>query len=130
MPNPSKLGPGSHVCAISQSFAEQQEVLLPFIEEGLASAEYCLFMMPESRMDDWLSALRSRGIVPGSQPGGGHLEIEGPRRDGWSHVNSISRARHMLPIYQRAISNFGGMWIAVDEARYLENGTPLDNLCH
>src|SRR3954451_12089852 len=52
---------GAHVCHFFSTYAEQKEVVLPFLLHGLQANENCLFTTCDHSPDDWFFELQAYG---------------------------------------------------------------------
>src|SRR6476661_3292312 len=57
-----ELPRGAHVCHFFSTYAEQKEVLLPFLVHGLQAREHCLFTTCDHSPDDWFFELQAYGV--------------------------------------------------------------------
>jgi hypothetical protein len=51
------LAPGSHICAFHRGRAERDQLILPFLREGLLAGQGCLYALPGSEREGLRSAL-------------------------------------------------------------------------
>jgi hypothetical protein len=71
----TKLGPNRHICAFFHNQNEEYEVLLPFIEEGLARGEKAFHIVDPRLRDAHRQRLSGQGIDPDQLEGKKQLEI-------------------------------------------------------
>lgn len=65
------LKQGDHVCAIYETVAERQAVVVPFIQQGLARGDRCLYIADDDATRELAHALASAGVeVSGEQQRG------------------------------------------------------------
>jgi hypothetical protein len=53
---------GTHACHLFSSYADQKQVVLPFIRAGLSSADHCRLTVSSRPNDDWLLELLAFGV--------------------------------------------------------------------
>jgi DcmR-like sensory protein len=58
----ARLKQGNHVCPIYESMAEQPAAAIPFIEEGLARGERCLYVIDDRSAELIGPALMAAGV--------------------------------------------------------------------
>src|SRR5258706_81972 len=61
------LKPGDRICLVYQDLAEQMEVVVPFLQDGLASGECCLYVVDDRIGSQVLRALGRAGVDVESQ---------------------------------------------------------------
>ena len=122
---------GSHVCQIYETFAEQKEVILPFLSEGLSNEEHCLLVAIESALDEWRLELQAYGIDVKHEESRGALTLASGaqwRRDG--PLNSIFLAREALALIYELGAGFRGVRAVGDAEWQLNPELTADQLCH
>ena len=58
----TKLKQGNHICLIYENSAEQMAAAVPFLKEGLARDERCLYIADDSTVEAIASALAATGV--------------------------------------------------------------------
>jgi len=58
----AEIKPGEHLCSFYESKAEQFQIVFPFIVEGLARKEKCLYIADENTVDEVKAGLLIHGI--------------------------------------------------------------------
>jgi PAS domain S-box-containing protein len=58
----ANLKHGDHICSIYEKPGEQLGVIVPFIIDGLARGERCIYIVDDSTLDDVVQALRAAGV--------------------------------------------------------------------
>jgi hypothetical protein len=66
---------GDHVCAFYRGQAERNDILLPFLRQGLHDGDKSICVVESLRPDEMLAAL---GEAPGAGAGGGQLDLMTP----------------------------------------------------
>src|SRR5882672_1736972 len=56
------LKPGDHICLVYQDLAEQMEVVVPFLQDGLVSGECCMYVVDDRIGSQVLRALGRAGV--------------------------------------------------------------------
>ena len=56
------LKQGDHICAIYENPRERLEVAVPFVIDGLARGERCVYILDESGMEEIVQALTAAGV--------------------------------------------------------------------
>ncbi|MFD5393170.1 MEDS domain-containing protein [Streptomyces sp. NPDC127097] len=77
------LTPGDHICALYRGRAERDQLMIPFLAEGLSAGHICLLLGAEGDGCTFRDVLASH--APAVAPGGNSLQIRGPNeylRDG------------------------------------------------
>jgi two-component system, sensor histidine kinase and response regulator len=59
----AQLRYGDHLCLIYDNVAEQQAAAVPFIQQGLAQNERCLYIVDDGTVEDIASALTAAGVA-------------------------------------------------------------------
>src|SRR3984893_3550603 len=68
---------GDHVCAFYRGQAERNEILLPFLRQGLDDGDKSICVIESMRPDEMLAAL---GEAPGEGAGAGQLDLMTPEQ--------------------------------------------------
>ena len=68
---------GDHVCAFYRGQAERNEILLPFLRQGLDDGDKSICVIESMRPDEMLAAL---GEAPGERAGSGQLDLMTPEQ--------------------------------------------------
>jgi hypothetical protein len=76
----SCLKPGDHLCLIYDTPEEQFAAAIPFMRDGLAREEQCLYIADERTVDEVRAALRAAGVDVETEEGGGALRIATKRQ--------------------------------------------------
>jgi len=58
----SRLKHGDHICTIYENLAEQMAVAVPFVMDGLARGERCLYIVDDRTVDEVVEALEAAGV--------------------------------------------------------------------
>ena len=58
----TKVGRRQHECVLYRDSLEERQYVLPFLKEGFESGEHCLFVCPESSVEDWTAEMKAFGI--------------------------------------------------------------------
>jgi len=66
-----RLGPGDHVCAVYEDPADWLAVAVPYVTDGLAAGERCVYIGPDDVIGALSAALAGAGV-----------DVEGERRQG------------------------------------------------
>jgi hypothetical protein len=121
-----------HACLFFSSPNEQMAETLPFIRDGLAAGERCIFVTGDCTRDHWTPALRSLGVDVEAESARGALNLW-PASE-WrpeGELNSILMARRVWDIIEETQSRFEGLRLAIDMDWTLAPETvPSDQLCH
>lgn len=84
---------GSHVCAFYSGSAGRDEVVLPFLAEGLRTGHKCLAVLDSTSPDEVLAKLHDRGVDADQAAQAGQIEVETPAnayfRSGTFSTNDI-----------------------------------------
>lgn len=57
-----RLKLGDHICAIYENPRERLDVAVPFVIDGLARGERCVYILDESGMGEIVQALTAAGV--------------------------------------------------------------------
>jgi hypothetical protein len=86
------LGPGDHVCAFYSGLAERDEILLPYLREGLRHDEKCVCVVDATDPESVLAALSAEPSVA-ARLDGPQLDVRRSSdtylRDGAFSINSM-----------------------------------------
>ena len=122
---------GSHICHIYETFAEQKEVILPFISEGLRNGECCLLVANDIAWDEWRLELQAYGIEVQHEVSKGALRFaSGAEWRGVGPLNSIRLAREALTLIHDLSAGVNGVRIAGDADWHRNLEASADQLCH
>jgi hypothetical protein len=69
---------GSHVCAFYSGSAGRDEVVLPFLAEGLRTGHKCLAVLDSTSPGEVLAKLYDRGVDADQAAQAGQIEVETP----------------------------------------------------
>ncbi len=69
------LAPGDHICLIYQSRDEQFAVMIPYLRDGLAQGQQCLYIADERSVEEVEEALRAAGVDVDAEEERGALRI-------------------------------------------------------
>ena len=69
---------GSHVCAFYSGPAGRDEVVLPFLAEGLRTGQKCLAVLDSTSPGEVLAKLYDRGVDADQAAQAGQIEVETP----------------------------------------------------
>jgi hypothetical protein len=69
---------GSHICAFYDGPAGRDEVVLPFLAEGLRAGDKCIAVLDSVSPDDFLARLGGRGVDMDKSVQAGQIEVEAP----------------------------------------------------
>jgi len=69
---------GSHVCAFYSGPAGRDEVVLPFLAEGLRTGHKCLAVLDSTSQGEVLAKLYDRGVDADQAAQAGQIEVETP----------------------------------------------------
>ena len=64
----ASLRQGDHICRICESVAEQLDAAVPFMKEGLARGERCLYIADERSVEAIVGALAAAGVDVARKP--------------------------------------------------------------
>jgi MEDS: MEthanogen/methylotroph, DcmR Sensory domain len=73
-----RLKQGDHICAIYENPRERLEVAVPFVIDGLAKGERCVYILDESGMGEIVQALTAAGVDVGRERQRGALRFTTP----------------------------------------------------
>lgn len=76
----SALKPGDHLCLIYETPEEQFAAAIPFMRDGLAREEQCLYIADERTVDEVRGALRAAGVDVEAEEERGALRIATKRQ--------------------------------------------------
>ena len=102
---------GSHICAFYSGCAGRDEVVLPFLAEGLRTGHKCLAVLGSTSPGEVLAMLHDRGVDADQAAQAGQIEVETPAnayfRSGtsstddiiafWGQGSTRQRHRHVRP---------------------------------
>ena len=71
---------GSHVCAFYSGSAGRDEVVLPFLAEGLRTGHKCLAVLDSTSPGEVLAKLYDRGVDADQAAQAGQIEVETPAK--------------------------------------------------
>jgi hypothetical protein len=71
----ARLKPGDHVCPIYEGVAEKLAVAIPFVTEGLARGERCLYISDDRTIDEFARAIAAAGVDLDQELGRGTLRF-------------------------------------------------------
>ncbi len=69
---------GSHICAFYSGSAGRDEVVLPFLAEGLRTGHKCLAVLDSTSSDEVLAKLYDCGVDADQAARAGQIEVETP----------------------------------------------------
>src|ERR1700759_2877722 len=69
---------GSHICAFYSGSAGRDEVVLPFLAEGLRTGHKCLAVLGSTSPAEVLAKLGDRGVDADKAAQAGQIEVETP----------------------------------------------------
>jgi hypothetical protein len=126
-----KFESGSHICQIYETFAQQKEVVLPFISEGLRSGECCLLIANDPALDEWRLELQEYGVDVQREERRGALNLAtGVQLRGEGPLNSLLIARGFLAVIHDLCADFRGVRMIGDVEWELNPAFSSDQLCH
>lgn len=70
-----RLGHGDHLCLVYENPEEQWNAVVPFIADGLARNEACLYLVDDRGLEDVRQAFISRGVDVGAHERSGQLSF-------------------------------------------------------
>lgn len=73
------LEPGSHLCLLYSDHDEQMAAAVPFMRDGLASHERCIYVADDRSVDEVLACFRDRGLDPRGAIESGALSLHTKR---------------------------------------------------
>jgi hypothetical protein len=127
----SPLAPGAHVCLLYESFEEQRDAVVPFIKEGLANGEQCVYVADEQSTDEWCFEFQTQGIdVEAEKQRGSLIVCAGERWRRPAAFSSTQNGRETWRMIEAAMVNFKGIRFAVDAGWTLDPPIPYDLVCH
>ena len=121
---------GAHVCHFFSTFAEQKEVILPFLLHGLQANESCLFTTCDHSPDDWFFELQAYGVDVQAMRDSGALVIleeEMTRMPG--PFNAIRMAKSVWGMVEGLLREFPGVRL-VREVPWEGGALSVPDLCH
>jgi PAS domain S-box-containing protein len=74
-PQLSGFQPGDHLCLTYETRAEQVDVIVPFIRDGLASGDCCVYIADDQTIDEVVAELAGAGIDVGGARATGALQV-------------------------------------------------------
>ena len=125
------LGRGAHVCHLFDGYAEQKQILLPFIRNGLRTQEHCLFTICDRSPDDWYLELQAYGVdVAAELDKHALVVIEEEKVRPPGEFNAIRLARGLWGMLSGLLAEFSGVRLA-REVPWLEDAAlSVPDLCH
>jgi hypothetical protein len=94
--NGLSIPPGTHICAFFRGIPERDEILVPFLMEGLSAGDKCTCII-----DDGVEGVRTAlGVAQGSA-GAGQLDI-GPSKDAYLRRGTFS-TQDMLDFWEESV---------------------------
>ncbi len=93
---------GSHVCVFYSGSAGRDEVVLPFLAEGLRTGHKCLAVLDSTSPCEVLAKLYDRGVDADQAAQAGQIEVETPAnayfRSGTFSTDDILTRRPRSPL--------------------------------
>jgi hypothetical protein len=125
------LSRGAHVCLLYDNVEDQRDAVVPFIKEGLASGEQCIYVADELSVDDWWFEFQTQGIdVETERRRDGLIVCSGENWRSPAAFNSIQNGREAWRLIEDALARFSGIRFAVDAGWMLDPPIPYDMVCH
>src|SRR5258708_15266655 len=75
-----RLKQGDHICLIYENPREKVEVSVPFVIDGLARGERCVYILDESGMEQIVQALAAAGVDVAREQKRGALRFTTPEQ--------------------------------------------------
>jgi hypothetical protein len=127
--NSPSISPGDHACLIyEEDPTERVDVLVPFITEGIAANERCVFVSFEPQLETLSAHLEYARIDIARETGRGALSLWTPGQ--WrsrAGSPSLKRVSRVWTYIQDALAaGFSGARFIVDKAWYLDEDVRLD----
>jgi hypothetical protein len=96
-----QLAPGDHVCAFYPSLADRDEILIPYLREGLAAGDKCICVVDATDPETVLAAVGAEEDL-GSRLEGHQLDVQ-RSQDTYLRGGAFSTSA-MLDFWDRAVS--------------------------
>jgi len=120
------------LCHFYRGEAELKEVTLPFLCDGLANGEQCLFVADPATVESWYRDFEAYGVDVVAARKAGALSIT--PSDEWRGMcegkSSIAMAREVLALVGHQLQAYPALRIVGDVAWYTEPAVAADALCH
>lgn len=111
----AKLKQGDHTCPIYETLEEQMATAVPFIREGLARGERCLYIADERSFEQLCAALAAAGVNVEYERGRGALELV-TKRDAYLKSGVFDpqeMINHLLATAKQALADgYSGLRVA------------------
>ena len=127
------LQPGDHLCLIyERDPAEQMPVLIPFIKQGLAAGERCIYIADDHTVEEVAHALKESGVDVGGEAARGALLLW-TRRE-WRQPGDLDSEKKALQVGEfvdaALAAGFKGIRFAVEMTWTLGPDIAADRLRH
>ena len=76
----SRLSPGDHLCTTHETLAEEIAAAVPFVRQGLARGEHCVYIGREKTSRRITKALADAGVRIARERRRGALQVQRMRR--------------------------------------------------
>ena len=118
----STLRQGDHACSFYQTAAEQMAVVVPFVKEGLARGEGCVYIADDRTVEEVTEALLTAGADVGREQKCGALLFSCKwdwRNSGEFDIDMMAAGVKTL-VDQALAPGLPGLWVAVEMTWTLE----------